>query len=62
MKDAMIRIDELQQDMVDKSKEIEGSSEYIEKKLALYDKDEKLRDSSKAIHLEEEKIYNEFLF
>ncbi len=60
MKDAMLRIDELQQEMVDKSKEIEGASEYIEKKLELYDRDEEIRESSRAIHLEEEQISNDF--
>ena len=60
MKDAMLRIDELQQDMLDKSKEIDGAEEYIEKRLELYDKDEELRDNSKAIQLEEEQISNKF--
>jgi len=60
MKDAMIRIDELQQDMVEKSKEIDGAEEYIEKKLELYDKDEELRNDSRAIQLEEEQISNKF--
>jgi hypothetical protein len=60
MKDAMIRIDELQQDMVERSKEIDGAEEYIEKRLELYDKDEELRDNSKAIQLEEEQISNKF--
>jgi hypothetical protein len=60
MKDAMIRIDELQQDMVERSKEIDGAEDYIEKRLELYDKDEELRDNSKAIQLEEEQISNKF--
>lgn len=60
MKDAMVRIDELQQDMVERSKEIDGAQEYIEKKLELYDKDEELRNNSKAIRIEEEQISNDF--
>lgn len=60
MKDAMVRIDELQQEMIEKAKEIDGAEEYIEKKLELYDKDEELRDSSRAIKLEEEEISSKF--
>ena len=60
MKDAMVRIDELQQDMVERSKEIDGAEDYIEKKLELYDRDEELRDNAKAIQLKEEEISNEF--
>ena len=60
MKDAMVRIDESQQDMIDKSKEIDGEQEYIEKKLELYDKDEELRDNSKAIRIEEEQVSDAF--
>lgn len=56
MKDAMIRIDELQQDMVGRSSEIEGASEYIEKKLELYDKDEELRSRS----TEKSTLYHSF--
>jgi len=60
MKDAMARIDELQQDMIERSKEIDGAEDYIKKRLELYDKDEELRDNSKAIQLEEEQISNRF--
>ena len=60
MKDAMARIDKLQQDMVERPEEIDGAEEYIEKKLELYDRDEELRDNSKAIQLEEEQISNKF--
>ena len=60
MQNAMIRIDELQQETIDKAKEIKGASEYIKKKLELYDKDEELRQNSKAIQLEEMKIASEF--
>jgi triacylglycerol esterase/lipase EstA (alpha/beta hydrolase family) len=60
MINAMKRIDELQQETIDKAKEIEGASEYIKKKLELYDKDEELRNNLKTIHLKEMKIANEF--
>ena len=51
MQNAMIRIDELQQETIDKAKKIDGASEYIKKRLELYDKDEELRKSAKAIRL-----------
>jgi len=60
MQKAMIRIDELQQETINKAKKIEGAEEYIEKKLALYDKDEELRKISKAIKNEEMQISNNF--
>ena len=60
MINAMIRIDELQQETIEKAKKIDGASEYIKKKLELYDKDEELRQNSKAIQLEEMKIASEF--
>jgi len=60
MINAMKRIDEFQQETIDKAKEIEGASEYIKKKLDLYDKDEELRTNLKTIHLKEMKIANDF--
>jgi len=60
MINAMKRIDELQQETIDKAKEIEGASEYIRKKLELYDKDEELRNNLKTIQLEEMKIASDF--
>ena len=60
MINAMKRIDELQQETIDKAKEIEGASEYIKKKLELYDKDEELRNNLKTIQLEEMKIASDF--
>ena len=63
MQRAMVRIDELQQETIDKAKRIEGAEEYIEKKLALYDKNEELRKTSKTsktIKNEEMQISNNF--
>ena len=60
MKDAMIRIDELQQEMINKSKSIEGAQQYIDKKLELYDKEEELREQFHEIHLQEEEIASKF--
>ncbi len=60
MINAMKRIDELQQETIEKAKKIEGASEYIKKKLELYDKDEEIRNNLKIIHLREMKISKEF--
>ena len=60
LQNAMIRIDELQQETIEKAKKIGGENEYIKKKLELYDKDEILRQNLKAIQLEETKIASDF--
>jgi len=60
MRKAMIRIDELQQETIDKAKAIDGAEEYIAKKIELYEKDEELRKNAKAIQIEEAKLADEF--
>jgi len=60
MQKAMIRIDELQQETIEKAKSIDGAEEYIAKKVELYERDEELRRSSKAIQIEEAKLADEF--
>ena len=60
MQKAMIRIDELQQETIDKAKAIDGAQEYIAKKIELYERDEELRKNSKAIQIEEAKLADEF--
>lgn len=60
MQNAIIRINELQQEIIEKSKTINGSQNYVEQKLKLYDEDEKLRAMAKKIHLEEQKITESF--
>ena len=60
MQKAMIRIDELQQETIDKAKSIDGAKEYIAKKIELYEKDEVLRKNSKAIQIEEAKLADAF--
>ena len=60
MKNAIARINELQKEIVDKSKNIDGAEQYVEKKLELYEKDEELRSSFKHIHMQEQKIAKEF--
>jgi len=60
MQKAMIRIDELQQETIEKAKSIDGAEEYIAKKVELYERDEELRKNSKAIQIEEAKLTDEF--
>lgn len=60
MKNAIVRINELQRDIINKSKNINGAEQYIEKKLELYEKDEELRASFKNISIQEQEITKEF--
>lgn len=61
MKNAIQRINELQSEVIEKSKNIEGSEEFIQQKLKLYEQDEKLRAMSKKIYMEEKNITENFL-
>jgi hypothetical protein len=56
MQNAIKRINELQSEVIEKSKSIEGSEEFIQHKIKLYEEDEKLRVMSKKISLEEKNI------
>lgn len=44
MKKAVSRIDELQNDMIQKSNSIPGANEYIQKKMELFNEDQALRE------------------
>ena len=61
MQKAMKRINELQSEVINKSKSISGSEEFVQQKLKLYEEDEKLRAMSKEIYLQEKNITEEFL-
>lgn len=60
MKNAIKRINELQSEVINMSKSISGSEEFVQKKLKLYEEDEKLRTLSKEIYLQEKNITEEF--
>ena len=60
MQNAITRINELQQEIIEKSKQIQGSEEYVQEKLRLYEEDEKLRQMARNIHLEEKRITENF--
>ena len=60
MKNALNRINELQQEIINKSKNIAGSEEFIKQKMALYEEDEKIRQMAKNIQLQEKIITEKF--
>ncbi|MEN5408304.1 hypothetical protein [Aliarcobacter butzleri] len=63
MENALNRINELQQEIINKSKNIAGAEEFVKQKMALYEEDEKIRQMAKNIQLQEkiitEKFFNE---
>lgn len=58
MQNAINRINELQQEIIDKSKTINGAENFVKEKL--YEEDENLRKKAKEIHLKEQKITESF--
>ena len=60
MKNALIRINELQQEVIEKSKTISGAEDFVKQKLALYEEDEKIRQLAKNIQLQEKIITEKF--
>jgi hypothetical protein len=61
MQKALHRIDELQNEMIQRSKTIDGADKYVEKKMALFNQDEQARKKLKDIRLEEQDLTNSFL-
>ncbi|MCT7909422.1 hypothetical protein N5915_07595 [Arcobacter lacus] len=60
MKNALNRINELQKEIIDKSKNIAGAEEFVKQKMALYEEDEKIRQMAKNIQLQEKIITENF--
>ena len=60
MKNALNRINELQQEIINKSKNIAGAEEFVKQKIALYEEDEKIRQMAKNIQLQEKIITENF--
>ena len=60
MKNALNRINELQQEIINKSKNIAGAEEFVKQKMALYEDDEKIRQMAKNIQLQEKIITEKF--
>lgn len=61
MKKAVSRIDELQNDMIQKSNSIPGANEYIQKKMELFNEDQALREKIKLINNQEKLLTDSFI-
>ncbi len=61
MQNAIKRINELQEDTIEKSKKIKGIDTYINQRLELFDKDEKIREKLKSIKYQESLIIDNIL-
>ncbi len=60
MKNALIRINELQEEIIQKSKNISGAEDFVKQKLELYEEDERIRAMAKDINLQEKQITDNF--
>lgn len=60
MKNAIKRINELQQEIVEKAKNIAGSEEFIKQKISLYEEDERIRQMAKNIQIQEKTLTENF--
>ena len=60
MKNALIRINELQEEIIQKSKNISGAEDFVKQKLELYEEDERIRAMAKNINLQEKQITDNF--
>ena len=60
VQNALIRINELQQEVIEKSKSISGAEDFVKQKLALYEEDEKIRAMAKNINIQEKRITDNF--
>ncbi len=61
MQQALKRIDELQNDIVEKSKNIEGADEYIQKKMKAVKLNDAKRHELKILQIQEEQLTEQFL-
>ncbi len=55
------RVDELQNEMIEKSKQIEGAKEYVERKMQFFIQDEAIRNQLKALKNQEQRLTENFL-
>lgn len=61
MQKALKRIYELQNDIIAKSKTINGADEYVQERMRLYQENEQARKRMKEIQIEEQIITERFL-
>ncbi|WP_434581471.1 hypothetical protein MLC52_04890 [Sulfurimonas sp. NW15] len=62
MQEAIIRINELQTEIKEKSKTIEGAQQYIQQQVKLYEESEILKNKAKNLQEEGQRIANDFFF
>lgn len=55
------RVNELQNEMIEKSKQIEGAEEYVKMKMEIFQKDEELRKQLKDLTILENNLSSSFL-
>ena len=60
MQNAIVRINELQNEIKEQAKSIEGAQKYVEQQLSLYKEDKALRRQVQSIQKEGQKIANDF--
>ena len=61
MKKAITRIDELQNEVIEKSKTINGADEYIQAKIKLFQENEEARKRIRNIQVQERILTENFL-
>ena len=61
MQNAIVRINELQNEIKKQSKQIEGADKYIKEQLKLYKESIELRNKFVHIEAESQKLANDFL-
>ncbi len=61
MQQAIIRIDELQQEVVDKADQIKGAKEYVNQQMKLFRDAEEHRKQLNAIMQQQETISKQFI-
>jgi len=60
MKNALRRIEELQSEVKDQAKQIEGASSYVQKQVELFKKMQTLQKEIKFVQMQEQEIANDF--
>ena len=61
MQNALVRINELQNEMIKKSKTINGADEYVQAKMELFKQSEKADEELKNIQIQEQMLTESFL-
>ena len=54
------RVDELQDEIIQKSRQVDGAEAYVKEKMALFTKDEEIRNQLKVLRLKEKDLSESF--